>query len=70
MVREMQSETDALQILSMASPRRDSRLELAPADQVVPLEEFVLIQKGYVSSQQLISLTEVFFNHHHHFYVG
>lgn len=81
-VADMQNESDALQILALASgqsdqqerplhrarPRADTT-SLPPSRDVRDMGHFPLIKLGIVSEAQTALLTERFFRFHHHFFV-
>jgi len=67
----MQSEADALHILSLVSPRRPRAQEdTSAAAQSLGLKDFVLVKKDVLNEEQLVMLNEIFFEYHHHFYVS
>ena len=70
-VTDMQNEADALNILALASPTRGLRTSMsAGMRHGGDLRDFTLVQRGILSEDQLVMLTEVFFGYHHHFYVS
>lgn len=82
-VADMQNESDALQILALASdqsdeqerPRHRSRpradaTSLPPSRDVRDIGDFPLIKLGIVTETQAACLTERFFRFHHHFFTS
>jgi hypothetical protein len=70
-VTEMQSEADALHLLSMASPTKERRIRSLPAaGKRVDLAQCAFIKKGLITEDQLITLVDIFFKYHHHYYVS
>lgn len=81
-VADMQNESDALQILALASGQNDQQerphhrarphadtTSLPPSRDVRDIGHFPLIKLGIVSESQTALLTERFFRFHHHFFV-
>lgn len=82
-VADMQNESDALQILALASgqtvqqarPKRPDRPRSASTFQPLSrdardLADFPLVKLGIVNESQVTVLTERFFRFHHHFFVS
>jgi hypothetical protein len=69
-VADMQNESDALQILALASGQglREQGGKLGPVP-TASLTDFPLVKLGILDPTQLILLTDGFFQHHHHFFV-
>lgn len=70
-VADMQNESDALQILALASGQglRQQGGRPGPTP-TAELADFPLIRLGILEPAQLIQLTEGFFQNHHHFFVS
>lgn len=68
-VADMQNESDALQILAMASGNAGSKAKEIPGG-MSDLGVFPLVQMGIVNTGQVAMLTEAFFQHHHHFFAS
>jgi hypothetical protein len=64
----MQNESDALQILAMASGRAGGKAR-ETTEGASDLGAFPLVQMGVVNIAQVGMLADEFFHHHHHFFV-
>jgi len=70
-VADMQNESDALQILALASGQglRQQGGRSGPVP-TASLADFQLIRLGILNPAQLTLLTDEFFQHHHHFFAS
>ena len=70
-VADMQNESDALQILALASGQgvRQQSGRAGPAP-LANLADFPLVRLGILDPSQLITLIDSFFQNHHHFFVS
>lgn len=70
-VADMQNESDALQILALASGHGHKGSGSTPGQSsTASLADFALIRLGILDSARLLTLAEAFFLHHHHFFVS
>jgi len=70
-VADMQNESDALQILALASGHGHKGSGSTPGQSsTASLADFALVRLGILDTTQLLTLAEAFFLHHHHFFVS
>ena len=67
-VADIQNESDALQILALASGHAGGSAETRQG--TGNLNDFPLVRLGIVDTVQLSTLSQAFFQHHHHFFVS
>jgi len=69
-IADMQNESDALNILAVASARKSPEASKAGSSRRDALSEFALIKSGIVDEEQTSRLAETFFRFHHHLFVS